>query len=45
MGQSYGIAFPKGSPLVPQVNAALKKLKDNGTYRELYIKWFNTEPK
>ncbi|SHE99253.1 glutamine transport system substrate-binding protein [Desulfacinum infernum DSM 9756] len=45
MGQSYGIAFPKGSPLVPKVNAALKKLKDNGTYRELYLKWFNTEPK
>ncbi len=45
MGQSYGIAFPKGSPLVEKVNAALKKLKEDGTYRELYLKWFNTEPK
>ena len=45
MGQSYGIGFPKGSPLVAKVNAALKKLRKNGTYRELYVKWFNTEPK
>ncbi|MDK2873561.1 MAG: glutamine transport system substrate-binding protein [Desulfomicrobiaceae bacterium] len=45
MGQSYGIAFPKGSPLVSKVNAALKKLKESGAYRDLYLKWFNTEPK
>ncbi|MDZ7598333.1 MAG: glutamine ABC transporter substrate-binding protein GlnH [Desulfobacterales bacterium] len=45
MGQSYGIGFPKGSALVPKVNAALKKLKDSGAYRELYIKWFGTDPK
>lgn len=44
-GQSYGIAFPKGSELVVKVNAALAKLRENGTYRELYMKWFNTEPK
>lgn len=45
MGQSYGIAFPKGSDMVAKTNAALKQLKDNGAYRELYIKWFGTEPK
>ncbi len=45
MGQSYGIGFPKGSPLVDKVNKSLKKLRDNGTYRTLYLKWFNTEPK
>lgn len=45
MGQSYGIGFPKGSPLVDKVNKSLKKLKDNGAYRTLYLKWFNTEPK
>ncbi|ACN15394.1 GlnH3 [Desulforapulum autotrophicum HRM2] len=45
MGQSYGIGFPKGSPLVDKVNKSLKKLKDNGDYRTLYLKWFNTEPK
>lgn len=44
-GQSYGIAFPKGSPLVGKVNAALKTLRDNGTYRDLYVKWFQTEPR
>lgn len=45
MGQSYGIGFPKGSDLVPQANAALQKLRDSGEYRELYMKWFGTEPK
>ena len=45
MGQSYGIGFPKGSTLVDKVNKAIKKIKDDGTYRTLYLKWFNTEPK
>ncbi|MDO4766726.1 MAG: glutamine ABC transporter substrate-binding protein GlnH [Pseudomonadota bacterium] len=45
MGQAYGIGFPKGSELVGKTNAALKKLKDSGEYRELYMKWFGTEPK
>jgi glutamine transport system substrate-binding protein len=45
MGQSYGIAFPKGSELVPKVNAALKQLREDGTYKALYRKWFNTDPK
>ena len=44
-GQSYGIGFPKGSELVEKVNAALKKLKDSGAYKELYIKWLGSEPK
>lgn len=44
-GQSYGIAFPKGSKLAAKVNGALKTLRDNGSYRELYLKWFGTEPK
>ena len=45
MGQSYGIGFPKGSPLVPKVNDALKKLRASGAYDALYMKWFGTEPK
>ena len=45
MGQAYGIGFPKDSELVLKTNAALKKLKDSGEYRELYMKWFGTEPK
>jgi glutamine transport system substrate-binding protein len=39
-GDFYGIAFPKGSDLVPVVNKALKTLHDNGQYDALYTKWF-----
>lgn len=39
-GDFYGIAFPKGSDLVPVVNKALKTLQDNGQYDALYTKWF-----
>ena len=39
-GQTFGIAFPKGSPLVNEVNLALAKLKEDGTYDELHEKWF-----
>ncbi len=35
--QNYGIAFPKGSDeLREKVNGALKTLRDNGTYNEIY---------
>lgn len=44
-GQQYGIAFPKGSELVGDVNDALEKLMENGTYEELYVKWFGEKPK
>ena len=43
-GQSYGIAFPKGSKLVPEVNKALADMKADGTYDELFIKWFGYAP-
>ncbi|NOL50400.1 glutamine ABC transporter substrate-binding protein GlnH [Pelistega europaea] len=36
----YGIAFPKGSDLVPKVNAALKKIRENGEYDKIHAKWF-----
>jgi polar amino acid transport system substrate-binding protein len=36
----YGIAFPDKSPLRKRVNEALLKLKENGVYDKLYIKWF-----
>ena len=45
MGQSYGIAFPKGSELRDKVNTALKEMKDDGTYEKLYVKWFGEAPK
>ncbi|NDV20670.1 glutamine ABC transporter substrate-binding protein GlnH [Pseudodesulfovibrio sp. JC047] len=44
-GQPYGIGFPKGSELVGKVNAALKTLKENGTYTTLYKKWFGVAPR
>ena len=38
--ENYGIAFPDKSPLRKRVNEALLKLKENGTYDQLYAKWF-----
>ncbi|SAI74754.1 glutamine-binding periplasmic protein [Bordetella ansorpii] len=43
-GDFYGIAFPKGSDLVPKVNKALATLKSNGQYDALYTKWFGKQP-
>jgi polar amino acid transport system substrate-binding protein len=39
-GESYGIAFAKGSPLVAEVNAALAALRADGTYDALFDKYF-----
>lgn len=39
-GQTFGIAFPKGSPLKIKVDEALTEIKNNGTYDELHEKWF-----
>jgi glutamine transport system substrate-binding protein len=44
MAHQYGIGFPKGSPLVAQVNGALAKIKADGRYVAIYKKWFGTEP-
>ena len=44
MAQQYGIAFPKGSDLREPVNAALKKLREDGTYARIYEKWFGSQP-
>jgi glutamine transport system substrate-binding protein len=43
-GDFYGIAFPKGSPLVAEVNKALATLKSNGQYDAIYTKWFGKKP-
>ncbi|WP_198011352.1 basic amino acid ABC transporter substrate-binding protein [Synechococcus sp. PCC 7335] len=40
----YGIAMPKGSEDVETVNTALSELIDDGTYAEIYRKWFDAEP-
>ena len=36
--------FPKDSELKGKVDEALKSIIDNGTYTEIYKKWFGIEP-
>jgi ABC-type amino acid transport substrate-binding protein len=43
-GEQYGIAFPEDSELVQPVNEALAEIKEDGTYAEIYEKWFGQEP-
>lgn len=39
--EDYGIAITKGKEeLVPAINEALATLRENGTYDEIYAKWF-----
>lgn len=44
-GQPYGIAFPQGSPLREKVTITILKFMENGTYKNIYKKWFGEEPK
>ena len=44
-GQSYGIAFPQGSELREKVTITILKFMEDGTYNEIYKKWFGTVPK
>jgi len=43
-GQSYGIAFPEGSPLRDQFDQVLGKFMKNGVYAKLFKKWFGHQP-
>ncbi len=38
--ESYGIVFPPNSPYRKRINEALLTMRENGTYQELYKKWF-----
>lgn len=40
----YGIATPKNSPNLARINAGLTQILSNGTYNQIYRKWFNAEP-
>ncbi|MBO0959789.1 basic amino acid ABC transporter substrate-binding protein [Neobacillus sp. MM2021_6] len=40
----YGLLLPKGSKLKGDLDKAVKKVIDNGTYAKLYKKWFDVEP-
>jgi polar amino acid transport system substrate-binding protein len=41
--QSYGIALKTNSPYREQINQALLKLMENGTYNEIHQKWFGSD--
>jgi ABC-type amino acid transport substrate-binding protein len=43
-GEQYGLALPKGSPLLRTVNGALATVKSDGTYAEIYRRWFRESP-
>lgn len=43
-GQQYGIALKNGSEWVDDVNEALASIKEDGTYKEIYEKWFGPMP-
>lgn len=38
--EDYGIVFAEGSPLRKRVDGALLELRENGTYTQIYQKWF-----
>jgi polar amino acid transport system substrate-binding protein len=38
--EDYGIVFRPGNPLRRHVNATLLQLREDGTYQQLYDKWF-----
>jgi polar amino acid transport system substrate-binding protein len=40
--EDYGIIFRPGNPLRRQVNATLLQLREDGTYQQIYDKWFTT---
>lgn len=40
----YGIATPKNSPNLEKINAGLTTILSNGTYAQIYKKWFATDP-
>jgi polar amino acid transport system substrate-binding protein len=40
--EDYGIIFRPGNPLRRQVNATLLQLREDGTYQQIYDKWFTS---
>jgi ABC-type amino acid transport substrate-binding protein len=44
-GEEYGLGFNKDdTKLREEVNKALNKMKDDGTYTKIYKKWFQEDP-
>ena len=44
-GQPYGIAFPQGSEIREAVSISILKFFEDGTYNEIYRKWFGEDPR
>jgi ABC-type amino acid transport substrate-binding protein len=40
-GRDFAIVFNKGSTLREEVNAVIEEIKQDGTYEEIYNKWFS----
>jgi arginine/lysine/histidine/glutamine transport system substrate-binding/permease protein len=40
----YGVALPKNSENLEAMNTALETLLENGTYAEIYRRWFSADP-
>jgi ABC-type amino acid transport substrate-binding protein len=38
--REYNIVFLEGSPLIDEVNSILEEMQQDGTYQEIYDKWF-----
>ena len=39
--ENYGVVFPRGSELRKKVNEALLKMREDGSYDDLYSRWFS----
>lgn len=42
--ESYGIALPSDSKWIEQINQSILKFREDGTYAEIYLKWFGENP-
>jgi polar amino acid transport system substrate-binding protein len=42
--EGYGAVFQKNSPLIPDVNKAIRTLQSNGTISKLTKRWFGFDP-
>jgi polar amino acid transport system substrate-binding protein len=40
--ENYGIVFPRGSELRKKINQALLKMREDGSYSDLCLRWFGT---
>ncbi len=42
--ESYGIALPSDSEWIEPINQSILKFREDGTYAEIYLKWFGESP-